>query len=194
MRDANGAEHTYDPRRLHGVTTYREVEQNFSVGDRVQFTAPDKELQVANRELGTIDRLNERSDISIRLDSGRKIEFSPNEHRHLDHGYAVTSHSSQGLTADNALLHIDIGHSHPDLINARLAYVAVSRAQFDVHIYTDHAANLTEGLGHEVSKSSALELHVPNRNDFSEATSASQGPAQEISAESINGLTQGFEM
>jgi hypothetical protein len=33
---------TYDPRRLTGVSVYREIEREFSVGDRIQFTAPDK--------------------------------------------------------------------------------------------------------------------------------------------------------
>ncbi len=44
---------TYDPRRLQGVTVYRESERAFSEGDRVQFTAPDKEHRIANREFGT---------------------------------------------------------------------------------------------------------------------------------------------
>jgi hypothetical protein len=34
---------SYDPRRLHGVTLYRETERAFSEGDRVQFTAPNRE-------------------------------------------------------------------------------------------------------------------------------------------------------
>jgi ATP-dependent exoDNAse (exonuclease V) alpha subunit len=55
VRRENGAEVTYDPRRLQGVNVYREVEQTFSVGDRIQFTAPDKHLGVANRELATIE-------------------------------------------------------------------------------------------------------------------------------------------
>ena len=50
----NGTQQTYDPRRLSGVSVYQEVQREFSQGDRVQFTAPSKELQVANRELGTI--------------------------------------------------------------------------------------------------------------------------------------------
>ena len=33
---------TYDPRRLIGVSVYRQVAHEFSVGDRIQFTAPDK--------------------------------------------------------------------------------------------------------------------------------------------------------
>jgi ATP-dependent exoDNAse (exonuclease V) alpha subunit len=163
------------------------VEQNFSVGDRVQFTAPDKQLQIANRELGTIERLNERGDISIRLDSGRIVQFSIEDNRHLDHGYAVTSHSSQALTADRALLHIDTEHSHPDLINPRLAYVAVSRARFDVQIFTDNAERLTVGLGREVSKSSAIEL----TNEPSGPTQ-SIAPAQGFSQEASSGATPGI--
>jgi hypothetical protein len=54
----NGAQQTYDPRRLSGVSVYQEVQREFSQGDRVQFTAPSRELQVANRELGTIEQVN----------------------------------------------------------------------------------------------------------------------------------------
>jgi ATP-dependent exoDNAse (exonuclease V) alpha subunit len=38
------------------------------------------------------------------LDNNREIEFNGGEHRHFDHGYAVTSHSSQGLTAKRVLV------------------------------------------------------------------------------------------
>jgi len=192
IEKADGQQHTYDPRRLQGVTVYRETEQNFSVGDRVQFTAPDKSLEVSNRELGTIERLNAQGDISIRLDSGRTVEFSINENSHLDHGYAVTSHSGQGLTADRALLNIDTVNSHPDLLNTRLAYVAVSRAQFDVQIFTDNTEHLTKGFSNEVSKTSALELAVESGNGISEAITSGEEPVQEI--DNIADLSQGFEM
>jgi ATP-dependent exoDNAse (exonuclease V) alpha subunit len=36
----SGERLTYDPRRLQGVTVYREAERAFANGDRVQFTAP----------------------------------------------------------------------------------------------------------------------------------------------------------
>ena len=39
-------------------------------------------------------------DLEIRLDSGREVRFNVRKHAHLDHGYAVTSHSSQGQTAE----------------------------------------------------------------------------------------------
>jgi hypothetical protein len=58
------------------------------------------------------------------------------------------------------LVNIDTA-SHPDLINSRFAYVSVSRARFDVEIYTNDASSLTKNLSNDVSKSSAIEFtHV----------------------------------
>src|ERR1019366_3569407 len=107
VEKANGELATYDPRRLTGVSVYQEIEREFSVGERIQFTAPDKSLDVANRELATIETVHPDGRLSVRLDNNRQIEFNPSEHRHFDHGYAVTSHSSQGLTAERDLVHAD---------------------------------------------------------------------------------------
>ena len=88
---------------LQGVTLYREAERPFSEGDRIQFTSPNRDQHVANRELGTIEKIDESGHLRIRLDPGRAVAFSIRENPHLDHGCAVTSHSSQGQTADWAL-------------------------------------------------------------------------------------------
>jgi ATP-dependent exoDNAse (exonuclease V) alpha subunit len=148
---------TYDPKRLRGVAVYREMEREFAPGDRIQFTAPDGQLQVANRDLATIEAISSHGEISARLDGGRTVAFSSRDNRHFDHGYAVTSHSSQGLTANRVLVHVDTS-VHPDLINSRFAYVSVSRASVDARIYTNHADSLGKDLSHDVSKSSATEI------------------------------------
>jgi hypothetical protein len=75
-----------------------------------------------NRLWGTYGQTNPKGRLSARLDSGRQIEFNASEHRHVDHGYAVTSHSSQGLTAERVLIHPDTG-VHPDMLNSRFSYV-----------------------------------------------------------------------
>jgi len=149
---------TYDPRRLQGVTVYSESERAFSEGDRVQFTAPDKTLKIANRELGTIESIDEHGNVGIKLDSGREVRFNLEENRHLDYGYAVTSHSSQGATADRVLVHVDTEEAHEKLINSRLAYVAVSRARYDAQIFTNDAGNLGKALSREVSHAAAVGL------------------------------------
>ena len=149
---------TYDPRRLTGVSVYREMERELSIGDRIQFTAPDKSLGVANRDLATIEAIHPDGRVSARLDNNRQIEFNASEHRHFDHGYAVTSHSSQGLTAERVLVHADTS-VHPDLLNSRFAYVSISRASHEATLFTDDMAKLGPQLGADVTKTSALEIN-----------------------------------
>ncbi len=160
VEKSGGEEVTYDPRRLHGTNVYKEDERNFSKGDRVQFTAPYSDQRVANRELGTIQHIDSEGNLQIRLDSGRDLRFNIREHPHLDHGYAVTSHSSQGLTADRVLAHVDTEAAHQNLVNSRLGYVSLSRARDDAQIYTNDAARLSEALSRNVSKPSALDAEA----------------------------------
>lgn len=148
---------SYDPRRLQGVTLYRETERGFAEGDRVQMTAPDRERGVANRELGTVERVDRKGHMEVRWDSGRTSAFEPSERRHLDYGYAVTSHSSQGQTAGRVLVHVESERASEKLVNQRFAYVAVSRGQCDARIYTDDKVKLARGLDRDVSHPSALE-------------------------------------
>jgi hypothetical protein len=146
VEKANRELANYDPRRLAGVSVYRAIEQEFSVGDRIQFTAPDKSLGVANRDLAIIQAIHPNGRLSARLDNNRQIEFNAREHRHFDHGYAVTSHSSQGLTAERVLVHADT-KVHPNLLNSRFGYVAISRASLEATLFTDDTAKLARQLG-----------------------------------------------
>lgn len=148
----------YDPRRLTGVSVYREVAYDFSPGDRIQFTAPDREMNVANRDLAVIESIGPDGQITARLDNNRRIEFNASQHRHFDHGYAVTSHSAQGLTAERVLVNADTG-VHPDLLNSRFGYVSISRASHEATLFTDDLNKLKPQLSSEVSKTSALEVH-----------------------------------
>jgi conjugative relaxase-like TrwC/TraI family protein len=161
VEKANKELATYDPRRLTGVSVYREIERDFSVGERLQFTAPDKSLGVANRDLAVIESIAPDGQVTARLDDNRQIEFNAGDHRHFDHGYAVTSHSSQGLTAERVLVHADTS-VHPDLLNCRFGYVSISRASHEATLFTDDLAKLGPQLGADVSKTSALEINQPS--------------------------------
>jgi len=172
----DGTERTYDPHRQQGVSVYREEPRSFSTGDRIQFTAPANDLKVANRELGTVESITEGR-MSLRMDDGRPggrvVQFDPARHPHLDHGYAVTSHSSQGQTAERVLVHVDTELGAKDLLNNRMAYVAVSRGAHDAQLFTNDREKLPAALGHEVSRESA---HTPRHNQ----EQTIQPPQQEI--------------
>jgi conjugative relaxase-like TrwC/TraI family protein len=154
----DGRQHSYDPRRQQGVSVYREEQRAFSVGDRIQFTAPANELKIANRELATVERISD-GQMRLRMDGGRSVEIDPVRNPHLDHGYAVTSHSSQGQTAERVLVHVDTELGAKDLLNNRMAYVSISRGAQDAQIFTNDREKLPVALGHEVSQQSA---HAPN--------------------------------
>jgi hypothetical protein len=200
-----GEQVTYDPRRLQGVTIYRQADRELAVGDRVQFTAPDGELRVANRELATVERIQKtdkmergrtveevnaadsQNHLRLRLDSGRSVSLTSDQPVHLDYGYAVTSHSSQGQTADRVLVHIDTERGGARLVNQRLAYVAVSRGRYDAQIYTNDKAQLAHAISREVSHSAAIE---PSRSPAAprhEAPGNSQTPGQH-SVTQLNGI------
>jgi hypothetical protein len=157
VRRESGEQISYDPRRLQGVTLYRETERAFSKGDRVQFTAPNWEQHIANRELGTIEKIEANDSLQLRMDSGRRVRLNLKANPHLDYGYAVTSHSSQGQTADRVLIHIDTDRAGEKLVNRRLAYVAVSRSRYDAKLYTNDKGQLAEQLARDVSHRSAME-------------------------------------
>jgi hypothetical protein len=137
----NGVEITYDPRRLQGVAVYQPQIRELAKGDRIQFTAPLPELRIANREQGTVRMIESLGSVQVQLDSGRRVTLDQSTARHVDYGYAVTSYSSQGLTAGRVLVHADTSQSK-QLVNERYAYVAVSRGSHDAQIYTDNAQRL----------------------------------------------------
>ena len=174
---ADGQSVTYDPRRLKGVNAYKDTARVFATGDRIQFTGQEKELKVANRDLGTITGI-QPGQITVRLDgkTERSITFDPEKVRGLDHGYAVTSYSSQGITERRVIVNVDTEASR-NLINSRLAYVAISRAESDARIYTNNAANLGKKLAGDVAKTSAVNFeqkraeepsksHTPDRLSY----------------------------
>jgi conjugative relaxase-like TrwC/TraI family protein len=170
MRE-DGQTVTYDPTRLKGVNVYREVTREFATGDRIQFTANNKDLGISNRDLATIQNLQD-GQITVRMDGkeARTVSFDPTQVRTFDHGYAVTSHSSQGLTERRVIANIDTDSSRT-LINTRLAYVAVSRASDDVRIYTNDAETLGSRLANEVNKTAALDF-TPAKQQAASASSA----------------------
>lgn len=154
----DGREITYDPKRLQGISAYQEISRDFAQGDRIQFTAPVRELGIANRDMAIIEKID-GSALKVRLhgEENRSLTFDAKQLRHFDHGYAVTSHISQSATTGRVLINMDT-KKHSELLNPRFAYVSVSRASHDAQIYTNDAGSLAQRLSHDVTKTSAVEF------------------------------------
>jgi conjugative relaxase-like TrwC/TraI family protein len=166
IENASGKHVTYNPRRLIGVSVYREVQREFSTGDRIQFTAPDRELRVHNRDLAVIEAIAPGGRITARLDNRELIKFNAAEYRHFDHGYAVTSDSIQKLTAERVLVNANTGN-YANLFNSRFGYVSISSASHEVTIFTDNMSRLNSRADADFSRNVAFEI--------SQSPSVSQG-------------------
>jgi len=98
------------------------------------------------------------------MGSDRAVDLDLRKHLHLDHGYAMTSHSSQGQTADRVLIHVDTELGAKDLLNSRMAYVSVSRGRYDAQIYANNAATLGQELSRDVSHFPAVQQEPVAQN------------------------------
>jgi conjugative relaxase-like TrwC/TraI family protein len=162
VQTGDGREVTYNPARLSGVNVYQERDRLFSEGDRIQFRAPFAEHKVANGELGIIKEIKDE-EYTVALDSGREITFETEKFRHIDHGYAVTSYSSQAQTVDRVLVNADANESDL-LLNQRMGYVAISRAREEALIFTNSTERLRDALDRSVDKEMAVEALRQSRD------------------------------
>jgi hypothetical protein len=78
----------------------------------------------------------------------------------------------EGQTADRVLIHVDTEQAPSELVNSRMAYVSVSRAQFDVQMYTNDAKALGYELSRDVSHPTAIQQE--------------QGAAQKIEPQAVS--------
>ena len=163
-RDANlltvsapdGRRIEYNPVRLFGVEVFREEQRTIARGERIQFRAPEKTLGLANGEFATIEAIDDRRAV-LRLDNGRQLSAALDRLRHIDHGYASTSHSAQGATVDRVIVDIDTRLSQ-ELVNRKQFYVSISRARNALAIYTNDRRGLGRALNRNREKSMALEV------------------------------------
>src|SRR5712692_8701503 len=162
-RDANvltintgsGRRIEYNPVRLFGVEVFREEHRILARGDRIQFRAPDRALGVANGEFATIESIDSLRAV-VRLDGGRQLSAASDRLRHIDHGYASTSHSAQGATVDQVIVDIDTQLS-PELVNRKQFYVSISRARSGITIFMGDRPQLRHAVNRSREKSLALE-------------------------------------
>src|SRR5262249_2405146 len=115
------------------------------------------EHKVGTNELGVIEKIEGRR-LTIKLgeEKQRQITIDLDKFRRLDHGYAVTSISSQGLGSYRGILNAN-AHESALLLNERTAYVANSRAIHDMQIYTNSKEDLPYALDRQNDKEIALD-------------------------------------
>lgn len=130
-------------------------------GDRLMLTRNDYQLGVKNGSLGTLQKI-EGERLQLTLDDGRSIRIDTQDYGHLDYGYALTIHKSQGVTVDRAYL------LATSSLNASLTYVATTRHREALHVaysreHFKDGAELVKGLSRADHKDFSTRYEVAPR-------------------------------
>jgi Ti-type conjugative transfer relaxase TraA len=107
-------------------------DREFRTGDRVVCLRNQRVDGLLNGLRGVVTTIDpEARSLTVRLTDGtdRVVPASYLDADHLDHGYAMTIHKAQGLTADEALV------LATDDLYQEAGYTALSRARLDTRVY-----------------------------------------------------------
>ena len=133
---------SYNPAQHRAETMKAMVERHesrdFAVGERIQFTAPDKALGVRSGDLGSIESITGHRSIAVRLDNGKTVDLNAKTSRAIDYGYAVDG--SKAVSADRVLVSVAIA---PQLTGESKIFQSLYAAKHDAAIYTSDASTLS---------------------------------------------------
>lgn len=166
LRDAQGGAITWSLDRWGRgqAEAFTEVEREFRVGDRIQFTRNDYAARRTNGAEAVITSFDPDAK-TITTTSGRRgqqtLDLKQTRDCHFRHGWVRTVHSAQGSTANHVLAHLESFRANT--VNARSVYVAISRARVSAAIFTDNRTELVTALsGRTGEKQTALLYEQPS--------------------------------
>ncbi len=150
---------------------YQCNEIEIAVGERLQWKKNDLQLQRRNGQefvVTAVDEETQTAQIQYK-DSERSETIDLKQAQNLDYALVTTTYSSQGKTAERALISADY------TIGQESFYVAVSRAKDSVKLFTEDKQYLLELAQKSKVKDNALELlrkqvkqqMVSSKNDIS---------------------------
>jgi ATP-dependent exoDNAse (exonuclease V) alpha subunit len=156
-------------KKSNSVEVYKEEERKIAVGDTLRFTRTKDDEKIKNGELYKIKGIEEdKVHIVDQLGNMKTIDI--NENKHWDHGYTTTVYSSQGLTKGNVFLLLNSKKMEKDLNSEKAAtkvlgkafgtrsfYVAVTREEHNLQIFTDNKEASKKAITYKQDKSSYVE-------------------------------------
>lgn len=143
--------------------------RSMSIGDQVRFTATDLKAGYVTNQSATVSQITDETITLTSATTGKDITLTTDKPIHIDHDYAKTTFSSQGLTAENVIYHAQ--STSTNLMNQRDFYVATSRATDSIQVVTDNKRELTELVK---QSSGEKETALTSRKDTSQSHDSSK--------------------
>ena len=137
------------------------VPLDIAVGERLRIGATHWERRLFNGTIVTVEALEQRKDrvlITGRTDTGRAVSFHHDEIRdyhgriRLEHGYALTIASAQGLTAERVFLYADAKPARQTI------YPAATRHRERLDFYLDRRPLVLDIIARAPEDAAALDI------------------------------------
>lgn len=151
--ERDGQRIQFSPMTHTKISVYQPERAELAVGDMVRITRNDKDLDLANGDRMKVVAVEDRK-VTV-TDGKRNVELPTDKPLHVDHAYATTVHSSQGLTSDRVLID---AHAESRTTAKDVYYVAISRARFEARVFTNDRGKLPAAIARENIKSAAHDL------------------------------------
>ena len=148
---SNGERFAFNPSRLTDFEAGISSDLPVALGEKLLIRATDKSSGLKNGDIVEARQLND--DGSIRLADGRTL---PPTFRQFAHGYATTSHASQGKTVDRGILMMT--DDALKAANLKQAYVSNSRFRLSQMVYTSDRKEAQEAMATPAERQLALEM------------------------------------
>lgn len=149
---------TYTPRTHAKTECFLLESREIQVGEQLRLTRNDRDHGRINGQQLIVERID-GTQISVRDEQGRmqSLDTAVLRDSHLEHAYCSTAHAAQGKTAERVFVHAESFRTN--LANQQSFYVAVSRAQDEVRIYTDDRERLIGQIERESGEKSMALAH-----------------------------------
>lgn len=154
LTDSQGRRIEINPRSHTQLSIYEKTRSEFAPGDWARITRNDPALDVSNGDRVRVREVS-ADRIALENEKGRRIDLDGSRPLHVEHAYASTVHSAQGLSTDRMMMDLD---TRSLTTGKDLYYVALSRARYDVKVYTNSRAELPAAISRDNVKTAALDI------------------------------------
>lgn len=145
---------------LRDVAIFTSRQIAVSVGEYVTFSRSDREQGRNAGENWRVSAVAETGEIHLTRGDVTRI-LKPGQEmadRHLDYGYAGTTHKAQGASARYVIVLAGAEGARASLATLRETYVALSRAKEHIQIYTDNLARWLERVSGSSDRPTAHDI------------------------------------
>jgi len=164
VKGASGNLNTFCPINFSRKSVYSREKIKIAEGDRLKWTKNDHKLCRRNGQHFEVKKIEVKK-ITILTGAGKEETMTLREFQHIDHAIVSTIYSAQGKTVDHVIISSDKG------LDKESMYTAITRARYDVSIYTEDKDRLIRDAKVSRAKENPKELlrqkHVERNQDIS---------------------------